>query len=170
MDAAPKKEPSFHLRVRNKFENGGSLSVMNGLDKRASDYNDLLAIGRCFAELGEEVQILGSIHFKNPDYQKYFGLLVGTEYYRKCPDFRIGDKIYEYEGFVGAWSKEKLSRMLSHGAIQAPHIIIKNTKGCSDRFIVKCIHDRIKDKCFKHEIQEVWVYEKGKCRLVYKKR
>lgn len=170
MNDAPRKEPSYHLRVRNKFENGGLLAVMVGLNRTASDYSDLLAIGRWFAEHGGNVQILGSIHFKNPDYQKYFGLLVGTEYYRKCPDFRINDKMYEYEGFVGSWTKDKLGRMLSHGAVQSPYIIIKNTKGCSDRFIIKCIHDRIKDKTFKHEIKEVWAYEKGKCRLIYKKR
>lgn len=170
MDATPKKEPSYHLRVSNKFENGGLLSVMVGLDRKASDYKDVLAIARSFAEAGEVVQMLGNIHYKNPDYEKYFGLLIGTEYYRKCPDMRVGDKMYEYEGFVGAWSKDKLSRMLTHGARQSPYIIIKNTKGCSDRFIIKCIHDRIKDKSFKHEIREVWVYEKGKNRLVYKKR
>ena len=144
--------------------------VMDGLDKDASDYNDIMAIGRKFAELGDIVQVLGKIHFKNPDYDKYFSSLIGTEYYKKCPDLKIGDKYYEYEGFVGSWSKRKLSRMLSHGAKQSSCLIIKNTKGCSDRFILKCVHDRIKDKSYHHCIEEVWVYEKGKVRLVYKKR
>ena len=144
--------------------------MMDGLDKDASDYNDIMAIGRRFAELGNEVQVLGNIHFKNPDYDKYYGPLRGTEYYKKCPDLRIGDKLFEYEGFVGSWSKRKLSRMLSHGAKQSPYIIIKNTRGCSDRFILKCIHDRLKDKTYHHAIDEVWAYEKGKVRLVYKKR
>lgn len=170
MDAKPRIESQHHLQIRNRFENGGVLFVMDGLDKDSSDYNDIMVIGRRFAELGNMVQVLGNIHFKNLDYDEYFGLLVGTEYYKKCPDLRVDDKFYEYEGFVGAWNKKKLSRMLSHGAKQSSHIIIKNTKGCSDRFILKCVHDRLKDKAFHHNIEEVWAYEKGDLRIVYKKR
>ena len=170
MDAKPRIEQRYRIRIRNKFESGGVLYVMDGLDKDASDYNDIMAIGRRFAELGNLVQVLDNIHFKNQDYEKYFGSLIGTEYYKKCPDLRIGNKLYEYEGFVGSWSKRKLSRMLSHGAKQSPFLIIKNTRGCSDRFILKSIHDRLKDKSYHHGIKEVWVYEKGKVRLVYEKR
>ena len=79
MDAKPWLETRHYLRTRNKFENGGMLMVMDSLDKFASDYNDIMAIGRRFAELGNIVHVLGIIHFKNPDYQKYCGLLVGTE-------------------------------------------------------------------------------------------
>lgn len=170
MDAKSRTEHRYRLRIRNRFDNGGFLYVMEGLDKEASDFNDIMAIGRRFAESGKTVQILGVIHYKNLDYHKYFGPLVGTQYYKKCPDLRIGDKLYEYEGFVGVWSKRKLSRMLSHGAKQSPYIIIKNTKGCSDRFILKCIHDRMKDASYHYSIMEVWVYEKGRIRQVYKKR
>lgn len=59
--------------------------------------------------------------------------------------------------------------MISHGAKQSPFLIIDN-KGCSDRYIIKSIHDRLRDKTFSREINEVWVYEKGKIRLVYKKQ
>lgn len=128
MDARPRIETRHRLRTRNKLDNGGALWVMDGLDKEASDCNDIMAIGRWFAEAGNVVQVLGIIHYKNPDYNKYFGPLLGTEYYKKCPDLKIGNKLYEYEGFVGAWSKKKLS------------------------------------------IEEVWVYEKGNVRLVFKKR
>ena len=167
MDARPRIETRHRLRTRNKFDNGGVLWVMDGLDKEASDYNDIMAIGRWFAESGNVVQLLGIIHYKNPDYNKYFGPLLGTEYYKKCPDLKIGNKLYEYEGFVGAWSKKKLSRMLSHGAKQSPYIIIKNTKGCSDRFILRSIKDRFNDKNFHHVFKEVWLYEKGNVRLLY---
>lgn len=168
MDAKPRIEPRHHLRIRNKFENGGALYVMEGLNREASDYNDIVAIGRWFAEQGRLVQVLGVIHYKNPDYDKYFGPLLGTECYKKCPDLKIGDKLYEYESFVGAWSKRKLSRMLSHGAKQSPYIIIKNTKGCSDRYILRSIGDRLNDRNFHHSIKEVWLYEKGLVRLLYK--
>lgn len=167
MDGKPRIELQHHLRTRNKFENGGLLSVMDGLDKCASDYNDIIAIGRKFAEFGNVVQVLGKIHFKHSDYIKYFAPLVGTEYYKKCPDLKIGDKLYEYEGFIGAWSKRKLSRMLSHGAKQSPYLIIKNTRGCSDRFILRSIKDRLCDKNYHHDIKEVWLYEKGDVRRLY---
>ena len=168
MDAKPRIEQRYRIRIRNKFESGGVLYVMDGLDKDASDYNDIVAIGRRFAELGNLVQVLGNIHFKNQDYEKYFGSLIGSEYYKKCPDLRIGDKLFEYEGFVGSWSKRKLSRMLSHGAKQSPFLIIKNTRGCSDRFILRSIKDRLCDKNYHHEVKEVWLYEKGQVRLLYK--
>ena len=168
MDAKPRIEQRYRIRIRNKFESGGVLYVMDGLDKDASDYNDIMAIGRRFAELGNMVQVLGNIHFKNQDYKKFFGLLIGSEYYKKCPDLRIGDKLFEYEGFFGSWSKRKLSRMLSHGAKQSPFLIIKNTRGCSDRFILRSIKDRLCDKNYHHEVKEVWLYEKGQVRLLYK--
>lgn len=168
MDA--KSDRKYHLLIRNRFENGGSLSIMKEIDRSASDYKDLLAIGRQFAEMGYQVQVLCNIHYKNPDYIKFFGLLANTKYYRKCPDLRINDRMYEYESFIETWNKRKLSRMISHGARQSPYIIIKNTGGCSDRFIIKSIFDRLKDKSFNHDIKEVWIYEKGGIRLIYKKR
>ena len=36
MKANEKPERRYHLRVRNRFDNGGSLSIMNGLDRYAS--------------------------------------------------------------------------------------------------------------------------------------
>ena len=168
MNEAPKIERIYQLTVRNCFESGGVLAVMNGLNREASDYNDIMVIARKFAEMGKVVQVLNNIHYKNPDYQKYFGALWGTVYYRKCPDLRIEGKYYEYEGFVGPWSKKKLNRMLSHGAIQSPNLVIKNTKGCSDRFIMRSIGDRLNDRNFHHDIKEVWLYEKGNVRLLFK--
>lgn len=55
--------------------------------------------------------------------------------------------------------------MLSHGMEQSPYIVINNTKGCSDRFIRKNIIARTNINA---DIQEVWVYEKGKIRLFFK--
>lgn len=164
------REQSYKLYEKKHFINGGTLYVMDPIDKQSGDYNDIFTIGRLFAERGEQVQILGKIHYKNAAYQMYFGELTETTYYKKCPDIKIGNKFYEYEGYDGSWNKKKVGRMLSHGAKQSQHIIIKNKNGCTDRFIVKCIHDRLRDHKFNHEIHEVWVYEKGGIRLVYKKQ
>ncbi len=59
--------------------------------------------------------------------------------------------------------------MLSHGFKQSPYLVINNNKGASDRYITKVINDRIKDKNFQYDIKEVWLYEKGKIRLLYKR-
>lgn len=55
--------------------------------------------------------------------------------------------------------------MLSHGKEQSPYIVINNIKGCSDRFICKNIIAR---RNVNTDIQEVWVYEKGKIRPFFK--
>ena len=55
--------------------------------------------------------------------------------------------------------------MLSHGMEQSPYIVINNIKGCIDRFICKNIIARTNVNT---DIQEVWVYEKGKIRSFFK--
>jgi hypothetical protein len=60
--------------------------------------------------------------------------------------------------------------MISKGLKQASKVIIDNNKGCSDRYILTNIHNRLRDKNFKNNIDEIWVYEKGKVRLIYKRK
>jgi hypothetical protein len=54
--------------------------------------------------------------------------------------------------------------MIKKGSIQSSRIIINNNKGASDRYIRQNIVKRSSDKTFKHNIDEVWLYEKGKVR------
>ena len=60
--------------------------------------------------------------------------------------------------------------MINKGSIQSSRIIINNNKGASDRYIRDNIYKRLKDKNFKNDINEVWLYEKGILRLLYKKQ
>ena len=60
--------------------------------------------------------------------------------------------------------------MIKKGSIQSSRIIINNNKGASDRYIRRNIFERLQEKNFKREIDEVWLYEKGKLRLLYKKQ
>jgi len=55
----------------------------------------------------------------------------------------------------------------SFAASQSSRIIIDNSAGSSDAFILKSIINRLKDENFKYDIEEVWVYEKGKVRRIY---
>jgi len=83
---------------------------------------------------------------------------------------KIGNLFYEYESFEAPFKKEKISHMISKGTKQSSRIIINNSKGASDRFIRDNIYKRLKEKTFKYGIDEVWLYEKGKIRLLYKKQ
>jgi hypothetical protein len=57
--------------------------------------------------------------------------------------------------------------MLSKGVKQASRIIVDNNKGAADRYIRRNILERFKDKNFKYNIDEVWLYEKGKVRRIF---
>ena len=156
--------PEPHFSFYKQYINGGSVQVMDGADRKASDYRALQSIGRSFAESGSTVQITKAVHYKDELYKDVFGGLKGTKYERKCPDLIVDGRYYEYEGYTGQWSKRKLKNMLSHGLKQSDRIIINNNKGGNDRLIRKMIQARLHINA---DIKEIWLYEKGKLRLFY---
>lgn len=156
---------SMRYDVAKTYKNGGELLVHPDVDKKKPDYKDIYTIGRQFAKEGKEVKITPAVHFKSDAYKEIYGALIGTKYERKCPDLKIGNKFYEYESFVRPFKKEKIKAMISHGLKQSSRIIINNTKGANDRFIIRSIRTRIAQGL---KIDEVWVYEKGRSRLIYK--
>jgi len=148
-----------------KFNSGGTLSEYSTSEPKKSDYAAIKRIGRLFAEEGEKVVITPRVHRNNPAYEEIYGSLIGTIYENKCPDLKIGEYFYEYEGYDGEWKKRKVGKMLSHGKIQSSRIIINNNNGCSDRFIRHQIVARQNNGDI---IEEVWVYEKGSVRPILK--
>ena len=72
--------------------------------------------------------------------------------------------------YLSPFRKEKISHMIKKGSAQSSRIIINNNKGASDRYIRRNILERLQDKNFKWDINEVWLYEKGKVRLLFKKQ
>ena len=149
-----------------KFKTGGEIEIIDGYRKKA-DHRDLLSIARFFAQKGDHVKITTDIHFKNEKYHEVFGALIGTKYDRKCPDLIINGKFYEYESFTPPFRKIKIKNMLTHGVVQSNNLILNNNKGASDRYIIKLIHQRIR---LGQDINEVWIYEKGEVRMLYKKQ
>ena len=147
------------------YEGGGRVLIMNGVDKSKPDYKAILTLATLFAKDGSIARILTSCHFKSEEYKLIFGPLTGTKFERKCPDLLIDDKFYEYEGFERPWNRRKIKNMLAHGFLQANHIIIDNSKGAADRIIRKAIMARLR---IGTDIEEVWLYEKGRKRLFYK--
>lgn len=156
--------------VYKQYSNGGIVRLMSGLSKVSPDYRDIISIACSLAREGHKVHVLASVHYKDPLYRIVYGTLIGTQYYRKCPDLLVDGVFYEYESYVRPFRSNKISHMLKRGAEQARHIIIDNNKGASDRFIVNMIVKRLNDKHFKGEIETVYVYEKGHIRQIFKKK
>lgn len=164
----PISVPSKGFSLHKEFSNGGRVEIMDNYVKK-SDHKDLITIARDLAEQGKVVQITTNPHFKSNEYKQVFGALMGTTYERKCPDLIIDGIFYEYEGYQPPFRKQKISHMISRGALQSSRIIIDNNKGATDYYILANIHNKFRNKTFKNNIDEVWVYEKGKVRLLYKK-
>jgi hypothetical protein len=150
------------------FSSGGKIEIMDGYTPK-NDHKDLFSIARYFAKKGNKVQITTDIHFKDEKYKEVFGQLNGTPYERKCPDLIINGKFYEYESFITPFKKKKISHMITKGTKQSSQIIINNNKGASDRYIIRNIIERFQNKNFKRNIDEIWLYEKGKVRRIFKK-
>ena len=77
------QKPLF--RLFKKFKNRGKIEIIDGYKKK-SDHKDLLSISIFFARKGDIVKITTDIHFKDEKYKEVFGALIGTKYYKKCPD------------------------------------------------------------------------------------
>ena len=164
-------EDSFGVFVLYKlYPSGGKILKMKGLEGNGSDYKDIMAIAIFLAKKGHEVKVLHAVHYKDPLYRLVYGNLIGTRYFRKCPDLLVDGLFYEYESYERPFKSRKNSHMLKRGAEQADRIIIDNNKGASDRFINNMIQARLKDKNFRGAIEEVFVYEKGRVRLLFKKK
>jgi hypothetical protein len=155
------------LKVIKSFKTGGTYSEYKKKKKKKSDYRMVKNIGIEFARMGKQVKVLPTVHFKSDEYKQIFSALDGTKYFRKCPDLFIGEMFYEVESYIPPFKKDKIGGMLSKGLKQSPNIIINNTKGSSDRFIKKVVYQRIS---IGQDVNEVWLYEKGKIRLLYKKQ
>ncbi|MEI7831004.1 MAG: hypothetical protein WCI31_14600 [Prolixibacteraceae bacterium] len=150
-----------------EFANGGQIKIHVEVDKKKNDYQDLLTISREFAQMSKVVLILPRLHYKDERYSVIFNNLIGTKYERKCPDLNIDGCFYEFESYTSPFKNDKIGRMLSQGIKQSSRIIINNNKGCSDRFIKRSIYDRLN---IGQIIDEVWLYERGKVRLLTKNK
>ena len=149
------------------YKGGGKVFLMKGLDKSKPDFNDIRTIASLFASNGSIACVVAPVHYKDQLYSKVFGSLIGTRYYRKCPDLIIDGRSYEYESFVRPWTKRKMSNMLSNGLKQSDCVIMDNNKGGSDRFLRRLVISRLK---IGSQIREIWIYEKGRIRQIWPRK
>ena len=155
------------FKAYKQYENGGKVLLPENINRKARDYKLLINIANLFAKEGKIVRLTPNVHFKSNEYKEIYSSLIGTIYERKCPDLQIGGLFYEFEDFIRPFKRRKMSNMISYGVKQSSRIIINNTKGASDRYIKRLIYDRINNGSI---IDEIWLYEKGKLRLLFKKQ
>jgi len=158
------------FKTYKQYENGGKVLIHKSINNKGSDYKPLISIANFFAQEGKIVKLNPVVHFKSDEYKQIYKSQIGTIYERKCPDLQIDGLFYEFESYIPPFNKGKISHMLKEGLKQSSRIIINNTKGAADRYIKRLIYDRINNKTFTYNIDEVWIYEKGKLRLLFKKQ
>ena len=148
-----------------QYPSGGKVWLMLGLVSSGSDYDDILAIAKCMAEKGHEVKVLHAVHYRDPLYRVVYGKLIGTRYYRKCPDLLLDGELYEYESYVRPWTKRKLSNMLTNGLRQSERVIIDDREGTSIRQIARAVQSRLNVNA---TIREVWIFDGIEVINIYK--
>ena len=146
-----------------QYPSGGAIWLMLGLDTAGSDYNDILAIANCLAECGHEVKVLHAVHYKDPLYREVFGELIGTRYYRKCPDLLVDGVFVEYESYKTAQPKKAFRNMLHHGLTQSDSIILRHCN-LTDGYMLQQIEGKLKNGI---TVSNVWIYDGFGVRLLY---
>lgn len=147
-----------------QYASGGKIWLMLGLETSGSDYDDILAIANCLAENGHEVKVLHAVHYKDPIYHEVFGELIGTKYYRKCPDLLIDGEFVEYESYTSKQPKNAFRNMLHNGLEQSDNIIIRQCN-LADGYMLRSLLGYIQNG---HPISSVQIYDGSGLRYLYK--
>lgn len=146
-----------------QFPSGGTIWLMLGLETTGSDYDDIMAIAKCLAESGHEVKVLHAVHYKDPLYQKVFGELMGTRYYRKCPDLIVDGNFVEYESYQTDQPKKAFRNMLHNGLAQSDRIIIRHCS-LSERYMFQQVYGQIMSGV---SVSSVWIYTGKEVKMLY---
>ena len=159
-------------RVIKEYPNGGKITISNLIDTEASDYQRVYSCCDFFAQQGYETTILPRFNSPLNDvlYRRLFANLEGTPYWGKCPDFKVGNKFYEHEGFLGDANTlsfkeafKKATHMLGKGIKQSDKVVIDYTP-CDYDSVIRTIEERIKSGQI---ISEVWVLRNGSLERIF---
>ena len=158
-----------------QYSNGGKIDVYTLVEKTASDFENIIACCKYFAEQGAHAIIYPRFvdTIGNPMYEKMFASLIGTQYWGKCPDFTINGMWYEHEGYD---TKKDLSDpqkradtfswMMRRGVKQSDRIIVEDCK-VGRRWAKKVIYNRVHFE--KQNIKTVYIRTSDGLELLYKK-
>ena len=155
------------VTMAEKYSYGkGSISISDFVNREDSDFQKLIQIAEAFAKEGSNVRLTPKMS-RPPKfrYECIYSSLIGTKYEGKCPDLEIDGNWYEHEGFVTNKPKNALRNMFNDGLIQSNRLIF-DKPDLTDAFIKRSITRRIKEG---QDIEEVWLKEGDKIRLLYKK-
>ena len=147
-----------------QYPSGGTIWLMLGLGTSGSDYNDIMTIADCLAERGHEVKVLRAVHYKDPLYREVYGELIGTRYYRKCPDLLVDGEFVEYESYTTNQPKKAFRNMMHSGLEQSDKIIIRHCS-LSDGYMLRTIRGYIQNGC---SISSILVFDGNSLRVLFK--
>jgi hypothetical protein len=158
-----------------EYENGGKIQQYQSVDTSAGDYPKVFACCDYFARRGATAII--TPHFAetvgNPDYHAIYGLLEGTPYWGKCPDFNVNGLWYEHEGYNEAKDLSKpnkradtFSKMLNRGLKQSDRLIIEDCDA-GHSYAQRNIFRRVRFEG--QSISEIYVRTQTGLELLYKK-
>lgn len=147
-----------------QYLSGGKIWLMMGLETTGSDYDDILAIAKYLAESGHEVKILHAVHYKDPIYREVYGELIGTKYYRKCPDLLVDGDFVEYESFKSDQPKNAFRNMLHNGLAQSDSVILRHCNLTDGYMMRKILSKREKGV----DISTVWIFNGQELKTLYK--
>uniref|UniRef100_A0AB33JLW3 Phage head morphogenesis domain-containing protein n=1 Tax=Prevotella sp. GTC17262 TaxID=3236797 RepID=A0AB33JLW3_9BACT len=154
------------FQTKKQYSDGGKVQAHQLVNPTDSDYEKLMQVADFFAKQGYEARLTPKL--SRPQkfvYQNIYHSLMGTKYEGKCPDLLIDGKWYEHEGFTSNNPKRAFRNMLTHGLKQSNRIII-DRPDLTDGYMIRSIYGHVKQG---KDIEEVWVVEDEKLRLLYKK-
>lgn len=144
----------------------GEIEISNLVNRNDSDFDRLMDVAKYFASEGKNVWLTPKMSRPAKfDYDCVYESLKGTIYYGKCPDIKINDHWYEHEGFITQNPKRAFRNMLNDGLKQSDRLII-DKPDLTDAYMKRVIRQRVMDG---QPINEIWLLENGKPRLLYKK-
>ena len=145
-----------------RYKNGGKVELYKGVDRKAKDFSKILASCKHFAKQGEHTVILPKIHKDDPLYREIYKDLIGTVYEKKCPDFLVGNKFYEHEGFTTNNPKRAFLNMISRGRQQSNRIVLDDS-GYDYHKVKRYVRNSAKGRHpdGKYPITEVWVLDRN---------
>lgn len=166
LDAIAEKQANrvaYKPEIVKEYKNGGQIIESNLVKKSDVDYKDISDIAVLFAKDGAKVEIMPKFNVKNPLYEQLV-YPKNSKYYRKNPDLKINNELFEFESYTGEWSKNKINNMLSKGSKQADKIIIDLRTGTQpEHYIKKIVREMNKNGA---GIKEVWIYQEQVTRLI----
>ena len=149
-----KEQIDIYPELFEYYPSNGIIEIYNCVNRSCSDFESLLCICKFFAKQGKHCILLPkSLHHKSQEYKFVFGELFGTKYERKCPDLKIDNYFYEYEGFISNNPKKTFCNMIARGIKQSNRIIINECK-IGRAWARRYLYDRFLNG---DDIKEVWM-------------